>query len=184
MSSNRRRGNSSSKAASKQALRAVSLRCSTQPLWRPLTGDPPTIATPGSKYISRVYSFRTAATAGASTALTVGNIGLALSSAFSTTSGQYKIRSIKVWNSRLGGALTTNIFLPAISTSTDASIVSEDYGTGTSLAKSYLVLPSVVSKTLLVSTSLTDTVLSLSDPNAGAGIVSNFVIHLLLSIAV
>jgi hypothetical protein len=141
------------------------------------------VATPGSKYIKRVYAFKLNATAGAIASLTIANIATVLQGVFAG-SGQFKICNIRCWNSRLGGALNTTIFPASISSLTDPSIGAEDIGTGTSLASSHLVLPDVISTQTSISSVSSNTVLSLSDPNAGTGIVSNFIVHLTLSVAV
>lgn len=183
MSPSRRPKNARSQLASKQALANISRRCSTNPLWRPLSGDPSTVATPGSKYINRVYAFKLNATAGANTSLTIGAVNAILAGCFSG-SAQYKVRNIKCWNSRIGGSLIATVFPSAVSSNTDPSIVAEDFGTSTSLAKAHLVLPDVISTSLAVSSASTNTILQVSDPSAGTGIVSNFIVHLTLSVSV
>jgi hypothetical protein len=52
------------------------------------------------------------------------------------------------------------------------------------LAKAHLVLPDVISTSLAVSSASTNTILQVSDPSAGTGIVSNFIVHLTLSVSV
>jgi hypothetical protein len=155
----------------------------TVPLWRKAEIQPRTVGDPGSKYVSRVYQLPLATTGNAAAILTLGALSTLLATNFAS-SFNFKILGISIWNTRLGGALASTVNVSNISTSTDTTINAKDYGSGTSLAATKLVLPQTIASPLLINTSSTTSLCAVSDPNAATGIVSNYCVQLTLHVSV
>jgi hypothetical protein len=155
-----------------------------EPRWKDADNQPSHVAQPGSLWITRKYQLDVTTTGNAARVVTVGDLSSALGVVFSNNA-RFKIAQISAWNSRLGGSIRTDVSLDNLQIGTTESTIScTDYGSGTVLAGTKLVIPSSISQSINVSSTATTPILSLSDLSAASGLLSPMVVQFTVAISI